>query len=253
MRCSVAILISTILLVGQGAGQVSRQRPMTLGITAEPVAPIPAEALRRFSTIEPRLQPAARTWAEEQARAQERLPVPDAAAVNAAARRRFGNPAEIVRQAGVDIEGLVFLVMVKAAQDAEQDLKQIMLEAKQANDAKQQLRQVQQQIDRELAANRGSVKKLCETPACRALPARVQAVTEATASTSRPIHLELAGPVTYLNMHVLQKKVQEDVDRMEKQAEEDEQRARDSRDHRKKILDAISKMMDNMSGERPHM
>ncbi len=56
---------------------------------------------------------------------------------------------------GEDIEALVFIVMMEAAQSAQQDLKDIMAEVKAMTSAKAKLRELINQINRDVAANVG--------------------------------------------------------------------------------------------------
>jgi Arc/MetJ-type ribon-helix-helix transcriptional regulator len=60
--------------------------------------------------------------------------------------------------AGADIEALVFIVLMQAAHDAQEDLKEIMNEMKARNDAKKKLRELMRKVKCDIANSTGLMR-----------------------------------------------------------------------------------------------
>jgi putative addiction module CopG family antidote len=71
----------------------------------------------------------------------------------------LGNLSSISDLHGADIEALVFLVLMQAVKDADQDLKMIMAEIKAMTAAKDNLRELISKVNKDVAANAGQKDK----------------------------------------------------------------------------------------------
>src|ERR1700677_2263095 len=92
----------------------------------QPVRPAPQNSVRdldvaspratpemtaKYNALRSRLQPSAAQWIAQQASLERRQPKPDVAALRATVRVRFGSSL-----AAMDVDALVFIVMMEAAQ-----------------------------------------------------------------------------------------------------------------------------------------
>jgi hypothetical protein len=174
------------------------------------VHPLPPEMAQRFDSLRNSLQLSAKSWVEQQARLESQRAATDLAALRSQIRSRFASSLASSNSgsgqvsgisgvpAGADIEAMVFIVLMQASNDANQDLQQIMDGIKAANAAKQQLRDIQDQLNRDVASANGKMaQQPCRTPACAALPGELKQLAAATAQTNQPIRLAVPANATY--------------------------------------------------------
>jgi len=159
----------------------------------------------RFATLQPRLQPSAKAWVEQQARLEAQKSAPDVAGLETAIRSRFSpNPGSKPNMAGGDIEAMAFLVMMQATNDMDKDLQQIMAEVQAMSNAKQQLRDLMNRLSKDVAASAGKPDAPCVTPLCRSLTSELKELATTTASLRNPIRLQAPATPTYGNLRTLQ-------------------------------------------------
>ncbi len=122
---SVVIVMSSLFLsVGVGAA-ADAIRP----------APIPADAAALQAKLAARLSPDVRRWVAEQATKVRQGSIEEGM-LRGGIQARFAGQLSNAN----DIEAVVFIVLMQAAKDAEEDLKAIMAQGKATTEAKQKLR-----------------------------------------------------------------------------------------------------------------
>ncbi len=134
---ATALILTAFML--PSAGQQKTAVPMASQVRPISVRPIPDEAVRRNARLAGNLSPSAKSKVESAAAAlaaaAKQQPAMSAAQLQSSAR------ASVIRAfpnlQGMDIEAVVFLVVMKCTQDEESDLKQ-MMNAMQKNDAAKQ-------------------------------------------------------------------------------------------------------------------
>ena len=92
---------------------------------------------------------------------------------------------------------MVFVVLMQAANNADQDLQQIMNETKAMNAAKDRLRALAERAAREAAsANAANAKQPCRTQFCQSLPAELREISGSTAQSRHPVRLSAPENLT---------------------------------------------------------
>ncbi|MBZ5703540.1 MAG: hypothetical protein LAN84_17045 [Acidobacteriia bacterium] len=237
----------------------------------------------RFAASKGGLQPSAKAWIEQQARIEGQKPAPDVAGIEAAIRARFGNrqagaggshatagaapargavpvsgagPASgMVQQAGnlsaADISELVFLVMMQASKDAENDLRQAMGEVKAVTAAKQKLREVLNSAGREVAAagaanGKAPANAPCNIPTCRALAEGAMQLATMTAQSRHPLRYGASGQLTYAQAQQEMDKMKRDLDSLGDLSEAESLRLQMAMDRRAKAVEILSNLMKKM-------
>jgi hypothetical protein len=120
---------------GVGADRLRAAETVTAkpAATAKPIPPIPQEELARYQKYAAVLQPAVKTWVASQAQLERNSP--NASALTAAVHARFDSQAKggvSASQAAM----LVFIVLMEAAVDQQNDLQQHMNAEQQQSNAK---------------------------------------------------------------------------------------------------------------------
>ncbi len=221
-------------------------------MTATPVVtevhPIPPEMTRRFATLQPRLQPSAKAWVEQQARLEAQKSSPDVAGLETAIRSRFSaNLGSKPNMAGSDIEAVAFLVMMQATNDMDKDLQQIMAEVKSMTNAKQKLRDLTNQLNKDAAANAGKPDAPCLTPLCRSLASELKELATTTSSLRHPVRLQAPANPTYANLRTLHGQLQQNLDSMNEMSEMTSLRLQMTMDRRSKFIETLSNIMKKLS------
>ncbi len=146
--------------------------------------------------------------------------------------------------AGADIEAMVFIVLMQAANDMDQDLQQIMAQVKAETAAKQKLRDLQNQLNRDLAsASDNRMKQPCRTAACAALPGQLAQLAATTAQTRHPIRLTTPANASYAQIQQLVTQMNNQLDSLGDMSEQDQLQLQMLMDQREKLEEAISNMM----------
>jgi hypothetical protein len=227
------------------AGSPDRKTPGTQVI----IRPMPPEIGRRSESLHASLQPPARIWVKQQAEIEARRPALDLDALRGATRRRFAGslPAAAPLQA-VDIDAVVFTVLTETAQDQNQELQNQMQQMQAMEKEKQALRQLLDQIQQEIAQTKaGERGGACQTPFCRALPARLGEMTSASATLPRPFYLSAPDNVTYPQLSSLESQTKEALGSASDMSEEQQIQVQTLMDQRAKLLETLSNMLKSMS------
>jgi prefoldin subunit 5 len=144
----------------------------TLRATA--VQPVPAEMNDHYVRIHARLQPSAKIWVKDQARAELKRPAPDVGALEATTRTRF---AASGLSSTMDIDALIYVVLMESVNDMASDLQQQMSAMQALTAAKAQLRQLLDQVNQDIAAlTSASPSTPCKTSSCQSLGSHLTAV-----------------------------------------------------------------------------
>jgi hypothetical protein len=233
----------------QAQGQGVENRRMTAKPVVAEVRPVPPEMTRRFAALQPRLQPSARAWVEQQARLEAQKSAPDVAGLEAAIRSRFlpANPGSNPNLAGSDIEAVAFLVMMQATNAMDKDLQQIMAEVQAMTDAKQKLRDLMNQLNKGVATGTGKPDAPCLTPLCRSLASELRELATATAGLGHPVRLQAPANPTYANLRTLQGPLQQNLDSMNEMSEMTSLRLQMAMDRRSKFVETLSNIMKKLS------
>ena len=229
-------------------GQRVKDSQMTMKPVATEVRPIQPEMTRRFAALQPRLQPSARMWVEQQARVEAQKSAPDVAGLESAIRSRFRTNARSAANApGADIEAVAFLVMMQATQDMDKDLQAIMAEVKSMTNAKQKLRDLINQVNKDVADNAGKPDAPCLTPQCGSLASELKELAATTAGLRNPVRLSAPARPTHANLRVLQGQLKQNLDSMSEMSETESLRLQMVMDRRSKFMATLSNILKKMS------
>jgi hypothetical protein len=246
---AIAVFLTCTGVANPAAAQLLKQ-PQTPPQAIE-VRQLPPEMTRRFSNFHAALQPTARAWVEQQARMQAQKGAPDLPGLESAIRSRFpqlnGSGTLAGSFGSADIEALVFVVLMNATQDMDQDLKTIMGQVNAINQAKESLRSLQLSTQEEVARSGGKASAPCRSPFCLSLAQRLGQLSASTASLPRAVRLQSPSEPTYANLQVLQNSLKSQLDSMSEMSETESLRLQMAMDRRSKFVETLSNIMKNIS------
>jgi hypothetical protein len=217
------------------------------------VQPMPAELVRRSQSFHAALKPTAASWVEEQAKNEASESTPDLDELRDVIRKRFaGSLAGGGRSSGpgsnMDVDALVMMVMMDAAQDDDRDLQTQMQQMQAMTKAKEQMRALLNEMDPVMSSLAGSPRSnVCETAFCRSLPAKLAAINAATANLPHPSQLPAPDKVTAEDVANAQAALQNDLDSDNDMSQMSEMQLQMLMDRRSKLLEAASNIEKSMS------
>lgn len=262
----------------------ARPKPPQVAMAPAAIRPLPQSAETRFARTKSLLQPSARAWIEQQGRSEAQKQSPDLEGIRAAVKLRFGACAEpkggtsprinaVAVGAGAssasrgpvtsmaagcpgssDIEELAFLVLMEAAKDSEEDLRQIMAHVKAINNAKASQRESMQKLQevesgiRGAAAKSGNASKSpCTIPDCRSLVELSARLSQSTARGNRALQYNAPAQMTYAQALQLAEKMKQDLDSMSDLSQVDQMKLQQAMDRRSKMEEMISNLLKKIS------
>ncbi len=199
-----AATITLTLVIGISIPAFAQQRVEPVSPQAQTKMPeVPAEMARRIAALQSGMQPSAKAWVEQQARAESLKPTsPDAPSIEAAVYNRF--PALNTRGSAVkagDINALVAIVMMQTLTDSEKDLQNMMSQMQAITNAKQKLRDLLSQTQLEIKSNQTlDAKAMCQTALCKSLPSTLGEISSATANVQKPVRISTPAKLTYADL-----------------------------------------------------
>lgn len=240
------VLASCLAIAASGAAQLptpTAQQATSAAVTRQ----LPPQLVSRNATLMNTLQPSARQWVVDQARAQSRLAQPDPAAVQAAARARFSKPPaagaanSAGNMSGMDVEVMVQLVMSQVATDAESDLKAQAEQMQEINKQKAALRTFQDALKREQEAGaKAKATDICHTPGCQGLASEAAALSRSAAA---PVRLAVPPSVTYGALSQLEVQAKKDEGSLSDMGQEQQLKMQMVMDRMTKADNALSNIM----------
>jgi hypothetical protein len=165
---------------------------------------IPAQATAVHAKLASALKPAVREWVSQEAKKVSKDSKASEAGIKADIQTRFAGQS----LAGADVEALVFVVLMEASQDAENDLKTIMDGVKAANEKKAAMRQATNNLNKGEAAIRTAGQPTVRPAATnlQARPGPVVAGNNAQMSVaSQPANLNSMGDMSQEQQLLLQR------------------------------------------------
>jgi hypothetical protein len=221
------------------------------------IPPVPAELAQRKAGLQSKLQPAARVWAEQQAKTEMQRPSVDVNALEAAIRDRFatslagggahpGGP--VGPGGGMDVDAMVMVVLMETAEDDESDLQSLIQEMQAQKQAKDALRNLQEELNAAVAApQKGNAGAVCVAPFCRSLPSRLASVNAIGSRLTRPFHLQAPANLTYGQLAALQAQTNQSLDSLNDMSESAQMRLQMLMDQRSKVLQIASNIEKKLS------
>ncbi|MCX6895860.1 MAG: hypothetical protein NTZ16_10260 [Verrucomicrobia bacterium] len=211
------------LLIGVSRPFVLTVALVLLGSNASSSADtqIQEQAKAVHARLAPALKPAVREWVSQEAKKVSRNPKLNEAAVKADIQNRFAGQT----LASGDIEALVFIVMMEATKDANEDLKALMAATKAANEKKAAQRQAAGNLKKDEAGIKAAARQEAAGTASTNLQIRAHAINvkpSARASAAQP-------------------------DSMGDMSEEQQLRLQMAMDRRAKVEEILSNVMKKMS------
>jgi hypothetical protein len=233
------------------------------------VQSVPTGMASHYDRLHPRLQPSADAWVQSQAHAELERAAPDIAALQGAVRSRFGQSG----LAAGDIDAMVFMVLMAAVNNTDNDLKAQMAAAKALTAAKDAVRKLMDEMNQEIgslaAAKSGAT---CQSPFCQSLARQIAAVSRQTASASAAakmskgigtvVHttpsnssatsaaelgnasaLAATSPLTFAHLREIQTQLGSSLKSLDDQSETLQLELQMTMDRRSKLLDALSNIM----------
>jgi hypothetical protein len=231
---------------------------MELRNTPSAATTLPSESTTRYNADLAKLQPSAKAWVAEQAELERHKASPGVSEIRLAARARFSNQRGLAQ---MDVDEVVFLVLMQAANAQNNDLQQIMNEVQAQTKAKQSLREMMGQIDaaqssmgaRGTAESQGTpgasgVRAAgCSTSDCAAVAAKSQEIVRATAQTSHPLHYTVPPNPTQQQLGQLQTVAQGDLSSLSNMSEQTQMKLQMAQQQYDQFMQAISNMMKSMN------
>lgn len=213
-------------------------------------APIPQEITRRSASLRASLQPSAKSWVEQQARVEAQKSAPDIAGLQNALRSRF--PSLNSTNAAADIDAMIFIVMMEAENDADQDLQDQMSQMKALTNAKtearavmEKMQQLQAQLNSEAA--RSGENSACTNPFCRELPQQLDKLAADTASLAHPVRIGASRNPTYAQVSAIRNQLQSGLNSLNEMSEMTSMRLQMAMDRRSKFVETLSNVLKKIS------
>jgi hypothetical protein len=148
----------------------------------------------------------------------------------------------------MDIEALVEMVMMEAAQDDDQDLQSLMQQMQAMTKAKDQIRALLNEMSQPMSALAGSPRSdVCVSAFCRSLPSKLAAINAATANLPHPSQLAVSDKVTAEDVANAQAALQNDLDSDNDISQMSQLQMQMLMDRRSKALEAASNIEKSMS------
>jgi hypothetical protein len=172
---------------------------------------IPAEWTQRYESLYSALRPSVRTWVDQQGLRAAQAKTLDPNSLRAMILNRFPQLAPSNPDSQLDIQALVFLVMMQAAGDANQDLRATAAHVQAIAEAKQRVRRLIAETKQEIATAPaiGSPSTPCGSAFCRSLGARLADLSAATAGLRHPVRVVTPPQPSYADLALLQGHLQE--------------------------------------------
>ena len=169
------VLMLMVLSFGGSAMAQGVKTSEAVGVKKPELPMISAEMAKRHQMRVAVLKPAVKSWAEAQAKVEEKRGKLDVNALEVAIGQRF---AGANKNAMAEMAVIVLMMMV---QDEDKDLQEQMQEAQQQMAAKQALRQTLNEMNNAMAAALGTgrqeqVKGACVTVFCKSVPGKVKEI-----------------------------------------------------------------------------
>jgi hypothetical protein len=265
MRTTWILILAALAVCAISARELDAQTTAYLAASR----PIPPEMTSRYAHLHPRLQPSANSWVQGQARVELGRSAPDVSALQSAVSGRFG-------KAGLstgDIEAIVFIVLMEAANNTDNDLKAQMGAMQALNAAKASARNLMDQLNQEIASL-AAMKSgaTCQSPFCRSLAHQLATIARQTESASAaakmgrvvgaPVHasvsnshttsagelwnasaLAATAPLTYAHLHEIQTQLGSSLKSLDDQSDMQSLELQMTMDRRSKLLDTLSNVM----------
>jgi hypothetical protein len=247
----VVATITLALAVCISIPAFAQQRQEVVSPQAQTKIPeVPAEMARRIAALQSGMQPSAKAWVEQQARAESLKPTsPDAPSIEAAVYNRF--PALNTRGSSVkaeDINALVAIVMMQTLTDSEKDLQNMMSQMQAIANAKQKLRDLLSQTQAEIKSNETTdAKDTCQTALCKSLPSTIGEISNATANLQKPVRILVPAKPTFADLRTLPAQFQTSLDSLGDISQAQQMKIQMLMDQRAKLIETMSNIMKSIS------
>lgn len=255
LRIAPLAMLPLLLISSSSRAQTSATHMETAARPME-VRPLAPELTQRFTALHGSLQPSAKSWVEQQARAEAQRPAPDLADLQARIRSRFATSLSTAKPstgqksasaqipADADVEALAFVVLMQAANDSEQDLQNIMKEVQAMTAAKQQLRNLVDRVKSEAAtASQATAKQPCRTAVCQSLPGELKQLSAISAQSKHPVRLSVPENLTYGQLQPIVKQLDQDLNAMNDMSQQQQLELQMAMDRRSKLEQTLSNIM----------
>lgn len=226
--------------------------------TASAATTLPSESTNRYNADLAKLQPSAKAWVAEQAELQGHRASPGVSEIRQAAQARFSNQEGLAQ---MDVDELVFLVLVQAASAQNNELERIRNEVQAQTKAKQSLREMIAQIDtaqRSIGATgtpesqakpgaSGLPSAGCSTEDCAAVAAQSQEIVRSTAQAAHPLHYAVPSNPTRQQLAQLRATANGDLNSLSDMSEQMQMKLQMAQQQYDQFMQVISNMMKSMS------
>ncbi len=138
----------------------------------------------------------------------------------------------------------MFLVMMQATTDMDQDLKTIMDEMKAMTAAKAKLRDLMSKINNEVATGSSAGANLpCRSQFCQSLPRRLEELSGVMSRLRRPFPVRAPSDLSYAKLAQLNHALKDQLDSMNEISETESLRLQMMMDRRSKFITTLSNIM----------
>jgi hypothetical protein len=217
-----------------------------------------SQITERYTSLHTSLRSSAQAWVDQQAKLEAERPAPDLGALRAQIRSRFSSSlssssakpgsgqmsAKDALPAGADIEALVFVVMMQATENMDQDLQQMLTEVKAETAAKQKLRNLQNEIEEDAASGDGpQAQQVCRTFACASIPSELRQLAADTAHLKHPISLAVPPHATYGQIQQVKTQISRALDSLSDISQQQQLQLQTLMDRRSQFEETLSNLM----------
>jgi hypothetical protein len=247
-------LLLSLVIVSSATPQLPAQAAESdQGVNLRIVQPS-AQVVRHAESLNSRLQPTTKAWILEQARSESQSSTPNLDSLNAMIRQHLaasgaswpGFPVTAPGSAQQDVDALALMVMMKATQDNEDDLRSQMASLQAMDQQKSAERKLLADLNSELA--RGNRQNLaCTSPVCRSFAGPASFINQASANMGRPSRFEASADMSYQQVANLQMQLSQNLQSMNELSDMTSMKLQMTMDRRSKFIQMLSNIEKKIS------
>jgi hypothetical protein len=232
----VVLALAAVITAQAAPPPISTERSPSSSTVVEP---IPPPVVTRYARLQARLQPSARAWFAQQARAARGSITLNVPAIEAAIRSRF----RILPDSPAVDQGVFIEVVMRTDQSA-RDGQTIAAQMNRLKDARQKVVGLISEVQRERAGNlRGNPDPPCRSPLCQSLPGRIRETSNEAAGAGHALRLSTSGSITWSRLGEIENQLNAASSDLDSFTQIEQLRLQMLMDRRSKFLETLSNIL----------
>jgi hypothetical protein len=215
-----------------------------------PVVVASIEPKQRMIQLSNSLDASTKAWVAQQAQVVAKVPQPDVSQVESQVRARYfsaeGNMPALPKD--VDVDSLAAIVMMEAAKDQEQELRDLLDEVQKQNATRRQLSQMMDQLSQDASSSKTNmVNGVCTTPRCQALAEALQRLPVTMPPITKAAQLAATGDLTNVKLQQILGQMKMAKDSMDLLSQEQQARLQAYKERKSKMEETLANLLKKIS------